>query len=74
MDWFFDWIKIWRVTGCQGQLKIVQKWQFENVQLWQFNEKNRKAIIRAHAEEGLIPNTAKTFDNVDDAMKELFGE
>ena len=21
---------------CQGQLKIVQKWQFENVQLWQF--------------------------------------
>ena len=22
--------------GCQGQLKIVQKWQFENVQLWQF--------------------------------------
>ena len=22
--------------SCQGQLKIVQKWQFENVQLWQF--------------------------------------
>ena len=21
---------------CQGQLKIVQKWQFENAQLWQF--------------------------------------
>jgi hypothetical protein len=24
------------IIGCQGQLKIVQKWQFENVQLWQF--------------------------------------
>ena len=24
------------IEKCQGQLKIVQKWQFENVQLWQF--------------------------------------
>ena len=24
------------LLACQGQLKIVQKWQFENVQLWQF--------------------------------------
>lgn len=40
-----------------------------------FNEKTRKAIIRALAEEeGLIPNTAKTFDNTDDAMKELFND
>lgn len=40
-----------------------------------FNEKTRKAIVRAYAEEeGLIPNTAKTFDDTDDAMKELFDE
>lgn len=39
-----------------------------------FNEKTRKAIVRAFAEEeeGLLPNTAETFDNTDDAMKELF--
>lgn len=38
-----------------------------------FNEKTRKVIIRAYAEEdGVIPNTAKTFDNTDDAMMELF--
>ena len=24
------------MVACQRQLKIVQKWQFENVQLWQF--------------------------------------
>ncbi|WP_251574383.1 damage-inducible protein J [Limosilactobacillus agrestimuris] len=40
-----------------------------------FNEKTRKAIVRAFAEEeGLLPNTAKTFDNTDDAMKELFND
>lgn len=40
-----------------------------------FNEKTRKAIVRAYAEEeGIIPNTAKTFDNTDDAMKELFND
>jgi DNA-damage-inducible protein J len=40
-----------------------------------FNEKTRKAIVRAYAEEeGIIPNTAKTFDNTDDAMEELFNE
>ena len=38
-----------------------------------FNEKTRKAIVRAFAEEeGLLPNTAETFDNTDDAMRELF--
>lgn len=37
-----------------------------------FNEKTRKAIVRSFAEEGLLPNTAETFDNTDDAMKELF--
>ena len=38
-----------------------------------FNEKTRKAIVRASAEEeGLLPNTAETFDNTDDAMKKLF--
>ena len=37
-----------------------------------FNEKTRKAIVRSFAEEGLRPNTAETFDNTDDAMKELF--
>ena len=40
-----------------------------------FNEKTRGAIARAYAEEeGLIPNTAKTFDNTDDALKELFND
>lgn len=40
-----------------------------------FSKKTRRAIIRAYAEEeGIIPNTAKTFDNTDDAMKELFGD
>lgn len=40
-----------------------------------FNEKTRKAIVRAYAEEeGLLHNTAKTFDNTDDAMKELFND
>ncbi len=40
-----------------------------------FTEKTRKAIVRAYAEEeGIIPNTAKTFDNTDDAMKELFND
>lgn len=38
-----------------------------------FNEKTRKGIVRAYAEEeGIIPNTAKTFDNADDAIQELF--
>lgn len=46
----------------------------QKVEYVHFNEKTREAIIRAHAEEGLIPNTGKTFDNVDDAMKALFGK
>lgn len=34
-----------------------------------------KAIVRAYAEEeGIIPDTAKTFDNTDDAMRELFND
>ncbi|UNL36775.1 hypothetical protein G8B26_04885, partial [Limosilactobacillus reuteri] len=34
-----------------------------------FNDKTRKAVVRAYAEEkGIIPDTAKTFDNTDDAM------
>lgn len=38
-----------------------------------FNEKTRKAIVRVFAEEeGLLSNTAKTFDNTDDAMEKLF--
>lgn len=37
-----------------------------------FNEETRKVIVRAFAEEGLLPNTAEIFDNIDDAMKELF--
>ena len=37
-----------------------------------FNEKTRKAIVRAFTGEGRLPNTAETFDNTDDAMKELF--
>lgn len=40
-----------------------------------FNEKTRKAIARAYAEEeGVIPNTAKEFDNTNDAIKELFND
>lgn len=40
-----------------------------------FNDETRKAIVRAYAEEeGIIPNTAKDFDNADDAMKELFDD
>lgn len=40
-----------------------------------FNDETRKAIVRAYAEEeGIIPNTAKTFNNSDDAMKELFND
>ncbi len=47
----------------------------QKVEYVHFNKKTREAIIRAHAEEeGLIPNTGKTFDNVDDAMKALFGK
>ena len=47
----------------------------QKVKYVHFNKKTREAIIRAHAEEeGLIPNTGKTFDNVDDAMKALFGK
>ena len=38
-----------------------------------FNEKTSQAIVRAYAEEKeIVPNTAKTFDKADDAMKELF--
>ena len=38
-----------------------------------FNETTRKALVRAFAEEeGVIPNTAKRFNNTDEAMKELF--
>lgn len=34
-----------------------------------------KAVVRAYAEEkGIIPDTAKTFDNTDDAMRELFND
>lgn len=38
-----------------------------------FNERTREAIARVYAEEEkIIPNTAKTFDNTDDAMQDLF--
>lgn len=38
-----------------------------------FNEQTRKIIARAHAEEeGILPNTAETFDKTDEAMKALF--
>ena len=38
-----------------------------------FNDDTRKTIIRTFAEEnGILPNTAQTFDNVDDAIKYLF--
>ena len=40
-----------------------------------FNDETRKAIVRAYAEEeGIISDTAKTFDDADDAMKELFND
>lgn len=40
-----------------------------------FNDETRKAVVRAYAEEkGIIPDTAKTFDNTDDAMRELFND
>ncbi|MDC2828422.1 damage-inducible protein J [Limosilactobacillus mucosae] len=56
------------------EIKAAPK-KSEKVEYVHFNEKTRKAIVRAYAEEeGLIPSTAKTFDNVDDAMKELFHE
>lgn len=40
-----------------------------------FNKETRKAIIRAQAEEeGVIPNTAKSFTNTEDLMKDLFAD
>lgn len=38
-----------------------------------FTPETKQVLLRAYAEElGLLPNTGQTFDNVDDAMKELF--
>lgn len=40
-----------------------------------FNDETRKAVVRAYAEEKeIISDTAKTFDNTDDAMRELFND
>lgn len=40
-----------------------------------FNDKTRKAVVRVYAEEKeIISDTAKTFDNTDDAMRELFND
>lgn len=67
-------------TMAAKQFIIQGKVPFEiknapNVEHVTFNDKTRKAIVRAYAEEeGLLPNTAKTFDNTDDAMKELFND
>ncbi|KRL79507.1 hypothetical protein [Ligilactobacillus equi] len=56
----------------QGKVPFEIKTEPE-VKKVKFNDKTRKAIIRAYAEEeGVIPVTAKTFDNATDAMKELF--
>ncbi len=40
-----------------------------------FNEQSRRTIARVHAEEeGILPNTAETFFETDEAMKALFGD
>lgn len=65
-------------TLAANQFIVQGKVPFEiktasKVEYVTFNEKTRKAIVRAFAEEeGLLPNTAETLDNTDDAMKELF--
>lgn len=58
----------------QGKVpfEIKSKSKVNNVR---FNEQTRKIIVRASAEEeGIIPNTAKTFDNTTDAIMELFND
>ncbi|MGQ5709174.1 type II toxin-antitoxin system RelB/DinJ family antitoxin [Lactobacillus sp. PSON] len=58
----------------QGKVpfEIKSEPDIENITL---NEKTRKAIIRAYAEEeGVIPNTAREFDNAQDIMEDLFGD
>lgn len=40
-----------------------------------FNDKTKKALIRAYAEEeGIISNTAKKFTDTDDLIKDLFSD
>ncbi|MDD6432641.1 MAG: damage-inducible protein J [Lactobacillaceae bacterium] len=65
-------------TMAAKQFVVQGKVPFEikaapKVERVHFNEKTRKSIVRVYAEEeGVIPNTAKTFDNTDDAIQELF--
>lgn len=67
-------------TLAAQQFLIQGKVPFEiqsdtDIRKERFNLETRQTIIRALAEEeGIIKNTAKTFDNVDDAMTELFGQ
>lgn len=67
-------------TMAAKQFLIQGKVPFEiktapKVERVTFNDKTRKALVRAFVEEeGLLPNTAKIFDNTDEAIKELFND